>query len=322
MSAGALIAAAGKYEAMEEFRPMMRLHGTSLIQKEIDTLRRAGISPIVVVTGYEAENLEKHLAHRGVVCLRNENYEKGEMLDSVKIGLAYLQSRCSKVLFLPADAPLFSVKTLEAVLESRAAIVLTACQGKKGHPILIRKSVIPEILAYSGDFGLAGALAASGALTETVEVEDPGILMEVSGEEEYREILDYEKQFSEGRDLFFILKIIMGKGEPVFGPGVADFLKRIDEKGSMLSACKEMGMSYSKGWKLIKTAEEELGITFLERQAGGADGGSSHLTEKGRKFLEAYLAMEADVSRAASAFFHMYFDSWRKSDERVSRDSE
>ena len=69
---GALITAAGRYDGMDEFRPMLKLTGSTLIQKEIDTLRKAGASPIVVVTGYEGEQLERHLSHRGVVCIRNE----------------------------------------------------------------------------------------------------------------------------------------------------------------------------------------------------------------------------------------------------------
>ena len=51
---GAVILAAGKSEYMEELRPLMKVGRTTMIQREIDTLRQAGISPIVVVTGYHA----------------------------------------------------------------------------------------------------------------------------------------------------------------------------------------------------------------------------------------------------------------------------
>ncbi|MFQ8843121.1 MAG: hypothetical protein ACLR8P_21860 [Clostridium fessum] len=37
--------------------------------EEIDTIRQAGISPIVVVTGYQADVLERHISHRGAVCI-------------------------------------------------------------------------------------------------------------------------------------------------------------------------------------------------------------------------------------------------------------
>lgn len=307
MQTGALIAAAGKPGAMEEFRPLMRLSGTSLIQKEIDTLRRAGVSPIVVVTGYEAESLERHLAHRGVVCLRNENYEHGEMLDSVKLGLEWLQSRCDAVLFLPADAPLFSAASVEAVIASRAKIAVPVYDGKAGHPIRIRRSVIPAVLSYEGDFGLRGALAVSGAETERVEVPDPGVLLEVNDPEQYREVLDYERRTIAEQRLTCRVEVTLGRETPFFDRSVAEFLCRIDEKGSMLAACKELGMSYSKGWKRVKAIEEGMGFPFLERRTGGADGGNSRLTKEGREFLDAFLAIQEDVTRSTNAFFHLHF---------------
>ena len=46
---GAVILAAGKSEYMEELRPLMKVGRTTMIQREIDTLRQAGISPSVVV---------------------------------------------------------------------------------------------------------------------------------------------------------------------------------------------------------------------------------------------------------------------------------
>ena len=48
----------------------------------------------------------------------------------------------------------------------------------------------------------------------------------------------------------------LAKSDTFFGPGVAEFLTLVDQSNSMQTACKEMEMSYSKGWKIIKKAEE------------------------------------------------------------------
>ena len=61
----------------------------------------------------------------------------------------------------------------------------------------------------------------------------------------------------------------------------------------MLSACQVQGISYSKAWKMVKLAEEQLGLTFLERQTGGSGGGSSSLTEEGRQFIARYRLLTA-----------------------------
>ena len=61
---------------------------------------------------------------------------------------------------------------------------------------------------------------------------------------------------------------------------------------SMKDACGEMGMSYSKGWKIINRAEKELGYELLERRHGGKSGGKCTVTEKGKSLMKRYRQME------------------------------
>ena len=99
----------------------------------------------------------------------------------------------------------------------------------------------------------------------------------------------------------------LAKNDTFFGPGVAEFLILVDQSNSMQTACKEMEMSYSKGWKMLKIAEAQLGIQFLERQTGGSKGGFSVLTPEGKVFLEKFRRMEAAVQAAAEAAFEKIF---------------
>ncbi|MEG0663206.1 MAG: NTP transferase domain-containing protein, partial [Anaerovoracaceae bacterium] len=61
MTVGAIILAAGSDHIAKEFKPLLKVGNQTLIQREVSSLREAGISPIVVVTGYMKEDLEKHL---------------------------------------------------------------------------------------------------------------------------------------------------------------------------------------------------------------------------------------------------------------------
>ena len=90
---GAIILAAGRSAHMEELKPMLRMGQTTMIQREIDTIRQAGISPIVVVTGYQADVLERHISHRGAVCIRNKRYETSQMYGSICMGLRHIQKK-------------------------------------------------------------------------------------------------------------------------------------------------------------------------------------------------------------------------------------
>lgn len=62
------------------------------------------------------------------------------------------------------------------------------------------------------------------------------------------------------------LKIKIYQEDLVFGPGLVILMEHILVTESMKDACGEMGMSYSKGWKIINRAEKELGYELLARR--------------------------------------------------------
>ena len=69
-----------------------------------------------MITGFNATMLERHLAGNNIIFLRNENYERTQMFDSVKIGLNYLSDKCERLLFTPVDVPLFTSQTVKKLL--------------------------------------------------------------------------------------------------------------------------------------------------------------------------------------------------------------
>ncbi|MDO5714981.1 MAG: LysR family transcriptional regulator [Tissierellia bacterium] len=83
-------------------------------------------------------------------------------------------------------------------------------------------------------------------------------------------------------------KITLSKNQKFFGPGLKVLLEYIDQTGSVKSAARRMGLSYSKAWKMINRMEEELGFEVLERTPGGVSGGESNLTKSGKDFLRKY----------------------------------
>lgn len=176
---------------MGQFKPMLSIGGISVAQRVITTLRKAGISKIVMVTGYNAAMLEQHLAGNGIIFLRNEAYETSEMFDSVKIGLAYLQKKCDKVLFTPVDVPLFTTKTVKTILNSRALLACPICEGKQGHPVLIANTLIPEILNDCGEMGLKGAMDRCSVSLLRIDVDDLGTIHDADTPEDLSWLMDY-----------------------------------------------------------------------------------------------------------------------------------
>ncbi len=92
-----------------------------------------------------------------------------------------------------------------------------------------------------------------------------------------------------------------------FGPGPASLLDIVEEGASLHQAAARLGMSYSKAWRIVRTAERQLGFALLESTRGGANGGGSMLTERARLLLARYRQFEKEIYAQGDKLFAKYF---------------
>lgn len=95
--------------------------------------------------------------------------------------------------------------------------------------------------------------------------------------------------------------------DKAFGPGLLCLMQWIEQYGSMQKAASEMGLAYSKAWKMIKTAEKELGFALTERTSGGKNGGGSQITPKGYELMQKYMAFSKEAQMQVDVLYQKYF---------------
>ena len=303
MKTGAVIVAAGMSSRMGTFKPLLQIGSISVAKRIISTLQQSGAHLVVVVTGNQADMLEKHLAKSGVVFVRNENYASTQMFDSARIGLEYIKDKCDRVLFTPIDVPLFTAQTVSCLLEQSSDFAIPVCNGAEGHPLLLKSSIIDDIVHYEGNGGLRGALEASGAKRQTVRVYDEGILYDMDTPSDYDELVKRHNS-----QMFRpILSLRLARENEFFGPEEARLLRLIRETGSVKTACSRLKLSYSKGWKTLQQISDGIGARVVNSSQGGADGGSSSLTDKGEWLLERFSQLEAACRQFMDESFEDHF---------------
>ena len=300
---GAVIVAAGMSSRMGDFKPMLNIGSISIAQRIVATFHQAGVMRIVVVTGYNAPLLERHLANNGLVFLRNERYETTQMFDSARIGLSYLRDKCDRILFTPVDIPLFTALTVQKLIESDAPLCCPVCEGKTGHPLVIASSLLDSILSDGGEGGLQGAISRCGEEMTRVEVEDPGILHDADTPDDYKALLAYHNEQLIRPEI----GVSLSREKPFFDEKTAMLLSLVEETGSVRRACERMQISYSGGWNIIRALESQLHFPLLERSQGGASGGESKLTEHGRRLLGCYERYVTALREQAKELFAAYF---------------
>lgn len=102
-------------------------------------------------------------------------------------------------------------------------------------------------------------------------------------------------------------KVWLDKNGKAFGDGPYELLRWVEQTKSLHQAAHQMGMAYSKAWRLIQTLEGRLGFPILERKAGGKSGGGSQVTPKAKNLMNHYGRFRKDVKDGMERIYRRHF---------------
>ena len=143
---GVILAAGASERTAPDCKLAFDLGGQTLLELSIRSMAPF-CSQIYVVTGSHEETVAGILqGWEGVTLVYNPDHALG-MYSSVKAGLRRTTS--SEVFLLPGDCPFVTSEVYTALLETKGRIVVPVWNGHMGHPVLLRRSAIQEILEDS-----------------------------------------------------------------------------------------------------------------------------------------------------------------------------
>jgi molybdenum cofactor cytidylyltransferase len=180
-----VVLAAGLSTRSGRFKMTLPLGDKTVIEVTIDGMLPF-VDRVIVVVGWQADRLRMLLSGRPDVDLAyNERYMEG-MFSSVRAGIA--QVRAGRFFLLPGDQPLVQAGVYTRLLSAEGAVAIPTYHGKKGHPVLLDGSLVPEILAQPAEKTLRDYIQAKGCTT--VAVGDEGILIDLDTADDYAAIVD------------------------------------------------------------------------------------------------------------------------------------
>ena len=136
----AVILAAGCSSRARRNKLMIDMDGEPMFMKAVRAAIKSKASPVYVVTGYHAEELEEYLKDLDINILRNNDYLSG-VKTSIRLGLRSVPSFCDGAILLPADMPYVSSSYLDKMIKSftkgqHKQLCISYFDGKKYNPIL------------------------------------------------------------------------------------------------------------------------------------------------------------------------------------------
>ena len=282
-------------------QPLTTAGSISVIRRMVLSYQQAGLFPIVVLTGEQEKEVWRQLADAGVIFLPSR---PAEPMDALRQGLAFLEDKCARVVYAPANAPFFTAETIHCLLSQTAPAVVPTHNGHGGHPILLARTAFPSVMAYAGDEGLRGALRQMEV--RRVEVRDEGVL----GSARDRGTLERSASSHSATLVQPLVSLSIAREGVFYDRRVRLLLYLIDHTRNLRRACSLMALSVGKAWDLLNTLERELGYPVVLRRQGGRGGGQTSLTPQGETFLHAAETFEDRVTaEAGRAFREIFRDS-------------
>jgi molybdate transport system regulatory protein len=87
------------------------------------------------------------------------------------------------------------------------------------------------------------------------------------------------------------------------GPGKIALLERMRDCGSLSQAARELDMSYRRAWQLLDSLNTSFNEPVIVTSIGGKGGGGSEITKLGLALIDAYRALEQEMTARAQQFF-------------------
>jgi molybdenum cofactor cytidylyltransferase len=173
--AGAVVLAAGAGSRFGGQKLLAELNGTPILQYVLNVCARAGVDPVVVVLGTDAEAIVTRLWWRDEVRLINPDPAAG-ISSSVRMGLASLAlSDTDRALVLLGDQPRLSVTQIAQILaappDAARPIVVPRYQGQPGNPVLLERAAWPLANQLAGDSGMVQLFKPRPELVRYVDLE-------------------------------------------------------------------------------------------------------------------------------------------------------
>ena len=187
---------------MGQLKALLPFQGSSLIEYQVNSLKKAGVARTMVVLGHEISTLSPLLEGApGVEWVENPDYRQGKTT-SVKAGMRALgdgTSGAAGILVLNVDQPRTS-ECVRSVIEqyirrqdgpdAPCLMTIPTYRGKGGHPIIFHPSLFPEVMDIEeGGLGLKALVRKHEDRTLRLETDNPEVLFDLNTAEDYKAAL-------------------------------------------------------------------------------------------------------------------------------------
>ena len=158
MKISATILAAGASSRMGDVNKLLLLiNKIPVIKIVCETIIKVNLDQVVLVTGYQSNEIKKVVPDKINEIIYNKNWKEG-MMSSIYAGMSRLNNNIDGNLIVLGDMPLISVQTINILINTFKKnegrnIVYPQYNSKQANPVIFPRKYFSEILISNGDRG-------------------------------------------------------------------------------------------------------------------------------------------------------------------------
>ena len=195
----AVVLAAGESTRFGSPKQLLKMGGRTLLETVVGRFTESRVDEVIVVLGRDSELIQRKVALGRARVVTNRDYEKG-LSSSIRTGIEAVGRESGAVILALGDQPLILVATIGALvqsyLETGGPVVAPYFRRQRGNPVLFDRKLFPYLKRIEGDRGAKAVIKEHGWKVVRVDVKDPGVLLDIDSEADYRRVLG---ELSEGR---------------------------------------------------------------------------------------------------------------------------
>jgi molybdenum cofactor cytidylyltransferase len=188
-----IVLAGGESSRLGQPKQLLAWRGEPFVRQAARLGLVAGLAPVIVVTGAQAESVTAVLQDLPVQIVHNPSWSAGQST-SIQAGLKALRAWTGGAVFLLVDQPHVPPGLVRSLVElhslTLAPVVAPQADGRRANPVLFDRRTFPELLALSGETG--GRALFSRYSPAWLPWHDASILLDVDTLEDYARLLSLE----------------------------------------------------------------------------------------------------------------------------------
>jgi CTP:molybdopterin cytidylyltransferase MocA len=180
----AIILAAGESRRMGRPKALVSYRGLTFIEHLLQATQHPRIGERRVVLGAHADEIRAQFPAGRFSVVVNDEWEKGP-LSSIQAALRTLPpSGIDGIMICPVDHPLVSEKLVAALIDAfdstGRGIVVPKFQSRRGHPVLFRSTLVPELMSAPLDVGARAVVRAHRGEIVEVPTEEEAVVLNLN----------------------------------------------------------------------------------------------------------------------------------------------